>query len=90
MSGTLLERIDHTSTPFGKCSHTLICVVMVCVCVTAGKRLLKAWLCSPPCDPQLISSRLDALDDLLQQSSLIAEVKEKLKKLPDLERLLRK
>lgn len=65
-----------------------------CECVTVltciGKRLLKSWLCSPPCDPQLILSRLDAVDDLLQQPSLIAEVKEKLKKLPDLERLLRK
>ena len=58
--------------------------------MAAGKRLLKAWLCSPPCDPQLISSRLDAVDDLLEQYSLIASVKEKMKKLPDLERLLRK
>lgn len=55
-----------------------------------GKRLLKAWLCSPPCDPQVISSRLDAIDDLLEQPSVVASVKEKIKKLPDLERLLRK
>lgn len=55
-----------------------------------GKRLLKQWLCSPSCDPLLISARLDAIDDLLSQTSLLAEVKECLKRMPDLERLLRK
>ena len=64
--------------------------VCVCVCVCVGKRLLKQWLCSPPCDPLVISARLDAIDDLLRETSLLAEVKERLKKLPDLERLLRK
>ena len=96
-AGTLFERIDHTSTPFGNCSSTHINLslslslslsVYVCMCV--GKRLLKQWLCSPPCDPLVISARLDAIDDLLKETSLLAEVKEQLRKLPDLERLLRK
>ena len=52
--------------------------------------MLKQWLCSPSCDPQLISLRLDAVEDFLAHVSLLAEIKEKLKKLPDLERLLRK
>ena len=58
--------------------------------MAVGRRLLKQWLCSPSCDPALISARLDAIDDLLEDTSLLAELKEQLKKLPDLERLLRK
>jgi DNA mismatch repair protein MSH6 len=55
-----------------------------------GKRLLKQWLCSPLCNPDTINDRLDAVEDLMNASSLVADVCESLKKLPDLERLLSK
>ncbi|KAK2166249.1 hypothetical protein LSH36_40g05016 [Paralvinella palmiformis] len=69
--GTLLERLDNCSTPF-------------------GKRLLKQWLCAPLCNPDAINDRLDAVDDLLSVPDITAEVKELLKKMPDLDRLLNK
>ena len=47
-------------------------------------------MCSPSCDPTHISARLDAIDDFLRETAILAEVKGQLKNLPDLERLLRK
>jgi len=55
-----------------------------------GKRLLKQWLCAPLCNPDAINDRLDAVDDLLSVPDITAEVKELLKKMPDLDRLLNK
>ena len=61
----------------------------MCVCTT-GKRLLKQWLCSPLCNPDAINDRLDAVEDLMKISDVVADVLELLRKLPDLERLLSK
>ncbi|KAL9963214.1 hypothetical protein ACROYT_G032392 [Oculina patagonica] len=69
--GTLLERVDHCSTPF-------------------GKRLFKQWLCAPLCNPSSINDRLNAVEDLMANPGLMADVKDILKVLPDLERLLKK
>jgi len=52
--------------------------------------LLKQWLCAPPCNPDIISDRLDAVEDLMKISDVVADVSELLRKLPDLERLLSK
>lgn len=69
--GTLLEKIDHCSTAF-------------------GKRLFKQWLCAPLCNPSAINDRLNAVEDFMANQGLIAECKELLCTLPDLERLLKK
>ena len=69
--GTLLCRLDHTSTPF-------------------GRRLLKEWVAAPLCSPAGIRERQDAVAELVEKSYLLSEVKEILKSLPDLERLLRR
>lgn len=58
---------------------------MFCV---SGKRLFRNWLCSPLCNPKSINDRLDALEDLMAIADVSAEVREQLKKLPDLERIL--
>ena len=60
------------------------------VVVCTGKRLLKQWLCSPLCNPGTINDRLDAVEDLIKISDVVADVSEMLRKLPDLERLLSK
>jgi len=59
------------------------------MCIT-GKRLLKQWLCSPLCNPDAINDRLDAVEDLMKISDVVAGISELLCKLPDLERLLSK
>ena len=52
-----------------------------------GKRLLARWLAAPLCHVNEINERLDAIDILRQKSDLCAKVREKLKTIPDLERL---
>ncbi|KAF8791514.1 DNA mismatch repair protein Msh6 like protein [Argiope bruennichi] len=55
-----------------------------------GKRLFRNWLCSPLCNPDMISNRLDAIDDLLQIPEVVEAAVSILKNIPDLERLLSK
>ncbi|CAL1277104.1 unnamed protein product [Larinioides sclopetarius] len=55
-----------------------------------GKRLFRNWLCSPLCNPDMISNRLDAIDDLIQIPEVVEAAVAILKRIPDLERLLSK
>ena len=88
LDGSLLQRLDHCSTAFGttlthnlsKHTHTHL---------SAGRRLLKQWVCAPLCDPQSINDRLDAVETLVGHAHLVGEAREKMKTLPDLQRLLR-
>ncbi|XP_037070019.1 DNA mismatch repair protein Msh6-like isoform X2 [Pollicipes pollicipes] len=60
-------------------------------CVTAfGKRVLRAWLCSPLRSPAAIAARLDAVEDLMSRADVMDDVTARLKQLPDLERLVRR
>lgn len=60
-------------------------------CNTAfGQRTLRHWLCAPLCQPEAIDDRLDAVEHLSNDSSIIEEVGKILKTLPDLERLVNK
>ena len=61
-------------------------------CSTAfGKRQFKQWLCAPPCHPDVINARLDAVEDLMAlPASVTSGTRTILKSLPDLERQLRK
>ncbi|KAF1335483.1 DNA mismatch repair protein msh6, partial [Globisporangium splendens] len=53
-----------------------------------GKRMFQEWVVKPLCKVSEINERLDAVDELGQQHELMTEVREYLRKLPDLERLL--
>jgi DNA mismatch repair protein MSH6 len=55
-----------------------------------GHRLLKQWISAPLCNPSAIDERLDAVDDLMTNQLLRCDIKDKLKSLPDMERLLRR
>ncbi|GIX68461.1 hypothetical protein CDAR_500391 [Caerostris darwini] len=55
-----------------------------------GKRMFRNWLCSPLCNPDMISNRLDAIDDLVQIPEVVEATVTLFKKIPDLERLLSK
>ena len=54
----------------------------------AGARLLTRWLCSPLTVPSAIQLRLDAVEYLVRQSTLLATVEDRLREMPDLERAL--
>ncbi|TYZ58124.1 hypothetical protein PybrP1_011678 [[Pythium] brassicae (nom. inval.)] len=53
-----------------------------------GKRLFQDWVVKPLCKVSEINERLDAVEELGQESELMTEVRLHLRKLPDLERLL--
>ena len=74
----------------GSTSGTLLEVLDHCS-TAFGKRLFKQWLCAPPCHPDMINERLDAVEDLMAlPSPVTAGARGMLKSLPDLERQLRK
>ncbi|MBI5506268.1 MAG: DNA mismatch repair protein MutS [Deltaproteobacteria bacterium] len=53
-----------------------------------GKRLLRAWLVRPLRDAAAIGTRLDAVEALVENYELRADVREALRRIGDLERLL--
>ena len=53
-----------------------------------GKRLLRAWLVRPLSDPAGIGQRLDAVEALVDDFTLRADLKESLRRIGDLERLV--
>ncbi len=53
-----------------------------------GKRLLRAWLLRPLRDAAAIGRRLDAVETLVEDYELRADVRESLRRIGDLERLL--
>ncbi|OSS44482.1 hypothetical protein B5807_10778 [Epicoccum nigrum] len=58
-------------------------------CITPfGKRLLRQWVCHPLADAAKINARLDAVDALNADSTIMDNFSSSLSKLPDLERLI--
>ncbi len=55
-----------------------------------GARLLKKWLLKPLIDPETINRRLDMVERFTTDALLLAETRELLKGIPDLERTLSK
>ncbi|XP_055546484.1 probable DNA mismatch repair protein Msh6 [Wyeomyia smithii] len=57
-------------------------------CTKFGKRLFHHWVCSPSCERSIIVERQEAVTELLEDVSLLQDVRQLLGELPDLERLL--
>ncbi len=68
LAGSLLNLMDHTSTPM-------------------GGRLLLDWLTHPLMDPERIEARLDAVEFSTDEHAFRLDLRERLEKLYDLERL---
>ncbi|EFO24929.1 hypothetical protein LOAG_03556 [Loa loa] len=71
--------------------YTLYNVINKCA-TPAGKRLLRQWVCAPVCDQEILSSRQDAIEWLSEArlKGFIDKARERLCKVPDLERLVQK
>ncbi|XP_045216870.2 DNA mismatch repair protein Msh6-like isoform X2 [Mercenaria mercenaria] len=88
LDGVSLSNLDVTeNSSSGTLEGTLLERLDQCY-TPFGKRLFRQWLCAPLCNPASINDRLDAVEDLIGCQDVVAEVVEKMKKLPDLERLL--
>lgn len=57
-----------------------------------GKRLLRQWVCAPICDREMLIARQDVVEWLCDDRNkrFVDKATERLRKLPDLERLLQK
>src|SRR5205085_3028849 len=53
-----------------------------------GKRLLRTWLVRPLADARAIGDRLDAVETLIDDYSLRADLRESLRRIGDFERLI--
>ncbi|MCP9260407.1 DNA mismatch repair protein Msh6 [Dirofilaria immitis] len=71
--------------------YTLYNVINKCA-TPAGKRLLRQWVCAPVCDRDILCSRQDAIEWLLEAGlkGFVVKAMERLRKVPDLERLVQK
>ncbi|CAL8074524.1 unnamed protein product [Calicophoron daubneyi] len=59
-------------------------------CTPFGRRLLQRWVTAPPCNPNVIRRRQEAVENLINLKDELPQVREGLKQLPDFERLLAK
>jgi DNA mismatch repair protein MSH6 len=58
-------------------------------CITPfGKRLFRQWVCHPLCDVRKINERLDAVEMLNADRSILKQFSSQMTKMPDLERLI--
>ncbi|XP_051114394.1 DNA mismatch repair protein MSH7 [Andrographis paniculata] len=71
----------------GGASGTLYKYLNNCI-TTFGKRLLRNWMCHPLQDVEKINMRLDVVEKLMENSEIVLQIAQSLRKLPDLDRLL--
>jgi len=89
LDGVTLANLEIVQNSNGTQDGTLIEKIDSCS-TSFGKRLLKQWLCAPLCNSAAITDRQQAIADVLTAQEAAHEAKERLRKLPDLERLLSK
>lgn len=53
-----------------------------------GKRMFRNWILSPPIHHDIINERLDAVQQLMKKRDFLDFCREKLSKLPDIERYI--
>ncbi|KAF2705002.1 DNA mismatch repair protein Msh6 [Pleomassaria siparia CBS 279.74] len=88
LDGQSLINLEIFANTFdGSAEGTLFSMLNRCI-TPFGKRLLRQWVCHPLADPKKINARLDAVDALNADSTIMDNFTASLSKLPDLERLI--
>ncbi|OAL05848.1 DNA mismatch repair protein Msh6 [Phaeosphaeriaceae sp. SRC1lsM3a] len=88
LDGQSLINLEVFANSFdGSAEGTLFAMLNRCI-TPFGKRLLRQWVCHPLADAQKINARLDAVDALNADSTIMDNFSASLSKLPDLERLI--
>ncbi|RLN20472.1 hypothetical protein BBO99_00000598 [Phytophthora kernoviae] len=83
-----IENLEVLSNSFnGSRSGSLIDIMDKTV-TSFGRRMFQEWVLKPLCKTGDIQERLDAVEELGNSGDLMVEIREFLRKLPDLERLL--
>ncbi|KAL5112724.1 DNA mismatch repair protein Msh6 [Taenia crassiceps] len=90
LDSVTMENLEILTSNFnGTLEGTLLERLDSC-CTPFGRRLLRTWVVSPPCHPNSITMRQDAIQELMDLSSQLQSIRDALRRLPDLERLLTK
>lgn len=79
-----LEVLENNSD--GSSTGSILALLNHCI-TPFGKRLFRKWLCHPLCSVSAINARLDAVEDI-NSNVCLQNIGLRLKKLPDIERLL--
>ncbi|KAL6703792.1 DNA mismatch repair protein msh6 [Coniothyrium glycines] len=88
LDGQSLINLEIFANTFdGSTEGTLFAMLNRCI-TPFGKRLLRQWVCHPLADSAKINARLDAVDALNADSTIMDNFSSSLSKLPDLERLI--
>lgn len=88
LDGQSLINLEVFANSFdGSTDGTLFAMLNRCI-TPFGKRLLRQWVCHPLADASKINARLDAVDALNADSTIMDNFSTSLSKLPDLERLI--
>ncbi|ORY03496.1 DNA mismatch repair protein muts [Clohesyomyces aquaticus] len=88
LDGQSLINLEIFANTFdGSAEGTLFAMLNRCI-TPFGKRLLRQWVCHPLADAQKINARLDAVDALNADRSIMDNFTNSLSKIPDLERLI--
>jgi DNA mismatch repair protein MSH6 len=88
LDGQSLINLEIFANTFdGSTEGTLFAMINRCI-TPFGKRLLRQWVCHPLADAAKINARLDAVDALNADSTIMDNFSNSLSKLPDLERLI--
>ncbi|KAL2024975.1 hypothetical protein VTK56DRAFT_3674 [Thermocarpiscus australiensis] len=84
---TLINLEIFANTANGGPEGTLFSLLNRCI-TPFGKRLFRQWVCHPLCNIQKINERLDAVDMLNADRTILQQFSSQMAKMPDLERLI--
>ena len=84
---TLINLEVFANSHDGGSNGTLFALLNRCI-TPFGKRMFKQWVCHPLMDIEKINGRLDAVDVLLSDRTILNNFTDQLARLPDLERII--
>ncbi|KAF3909313.1 hypothetical protein ABW20_dc0109324 [Dactylellina cionopaga] len=88
MDGQTLQNLEIFSNSFdGGAAGTLFNLLNQCI-TPFGKRTFRQWLCHPLADANRINARLDAVEAIMADPTLLDTFSSQLNRLPDLERMI--
>ncbi|CXI60077.1 DNA mismatch repair protein MSH6, putative [Plasmodium berghei] len=89
LDATALKHLEILETQSGETKNSLYDYVNK-TCTNFGARNMRRWVCSPLLNCDKINQRLDVVEFLRKNDHILSLIRLKLKKLPDIERLLNK
>ncbi|SBT70759.1 DNA mismatch repair protein MSH6, putative [Plasmodium malariae] len=89
LDATALKHLEILETQSGETKNSLYDYVNK-TCTNFGARNLRRWVCSPLLNCKKINERLDVVDFLRKNEHILSLIRLKMKKLPDIQRLLNK